>query len=268
LAPHAEPAVSYAFHTDAGSYFAAQRQIGRRQLWPRFGAFLRARPNPLVLEIGCGEAGVLAAFLERGCRALGLDSSAPRVQRAARFLMPYLDSGQLQLGVADAMHWSPPQRPDLIILKDVLEHLVGHEHALARFSDWLRPGGRMFLAFPPWAMPFGGHQQLLRHPVLCRLPWIHLLPEHLLQALLRSANEPEALRSALRELRASRVTLDSLESTIRRRGWKILERTLWFSNPIYAWKFGIPALRWPRWWGSLRGLRDVTSTAAYYVLEP
>ena len=70
--------MAYAYHDDKKRYFEHQYRVTAEHVIP----FVE-RSGPLsaaarVLEIGCAEAGVLRAFLERGATAVGVDSSARR----------------------------------------------------------------------------------------------------------------------------------------------------------------------------------------------
>jgi 2-polyprenyl-3-methyl-5-hydroxy-6-metoxy-1,4-benzoquinol methylase len=62
------------------------------------------------------------------------------------------------------------------LLKDVIEHIHDQPKLIAWMKSYLAPNGTIFFGFPPWQMPFGGHQQLCRNKVLAKLPYYHLLP--------------------------------------------------------------------------------------------
>jgi len=75
---HASPSLSvhiamFEFHQDKRTYFDYQYRTAKEYILP----FVR-KNHPLpqaakVLEIGCGEAGVLKAFLEEGCECVGIE---------------------------------------------------------------------------------------------------------------------------------------------------------------------------------------------------
>ena len=52
---------------------------------------------------------------------------------------------------------------DVIILKDVIEHVPEQEKFVPYLKNFLKPGGQIFFGFPPWYMPFGGHQQVCKN---------------------------------------------------------------------------------------------------------
>ncbi len=82
---------------------------------------------------------------------------------------------------------------DLIILKDVIEHIHDQDAILSRLRNFLKPGGHIFFGFPPWQMPFGGHQQVLAHRLLSRTPYFHLLPVPLYRGILKAFGETPSL---------------------------------------------------------------------------
>src|SRR5690606_22371864 len=73
---------------------------------------------------------------------------------------------------------------DLIIMRDVIEHIPNQELFMKYVKKFLKSDGKFFLAFPPWQNPFGGHQQVCRNNLLSKLPWFHLLPKNLYKLVL------------------------------------------------------------------------------------
>uniref|UniRef100_UPI003FEF9222 class I SAM-dependent methyltransferase n=1 Tax=Alistipes shahii TaxID=328814 RepID=UPI003FEF9222 len=65
---------------------------------------------------------------------------------------------------------------DLIILRDVIEHVEDQPRLMARLAELLAPDGVLFVAYPPWRMPFGGHQQMAVSRFAAHFHWLHLLP--------------------------------------------------------------------------------------------
>ena len=60
-------------HEIMRSYFEMNVHHTGRHVIPFIEKYKRLLPGTRVLEIGCGEAGVLKAFLNRGCIGLGVD---------------------------------------------------------------------------------------------------------------------------------------------------------------------------------------------------
>ncbi|MBI5007556.1 MAG: class I SAM-dependent methyltransferase [Nitrosomonadales bacterium] len=99
-------------------------------------------PDARVLDIGCGNGGLLLALREQGFSQLtGMDPSSACV-------------AHLQERGLAAMHGclgDPPsgrERFDLIILSHVLEHLLDPRSALSSLRELLNPGGHIYVETP------------------------------------------------------------------------------------------------------------------------
>lgn len=100
-----------------------------------------------VLDIGCGDAGVLIAFAERGASCAGLELDDKSLQRAAVRAHEHAVDIDLRKGIAEALPWAA-ERFDLVILDNVLEHVTDREQTLAEIFRVLRPGGLLYMVTP------------------------------------------------------------------------------------------------------------------------
>ena len=170
--------MAFHFHKNRDLYIRQQRANAAEFLIPFIEEALPIVEGMHVMEIGCGEGGVLKAFLDRGCQGVGIELLKGKAERARDTLKAEISSGQaivMNKNIYDidvAADFS--SLFDLIILKDVIEHIHDQDAILSRLRDFLRPGGHIFFGFPPWQMPFGGHQQVLAHRLLSRTPYFHL----------------------------------------------------------------------------------------------
>ena len=258
----------FEFHADRNRYFEIQLLNARQHVLPFIAQQLPIRPGLRVLEIGCGEGGVLKAFLDAGCTGVGVELDESRVVDANRFLSNEIASGSLTILSKDIYQVdieSDLQGPfDLILLKDVIEHIHDQSKLIGWMKQFLKPGGAIFFGFPPWQMPFGGHQQTCRSR-LSRLPYIHLLPRPLYQALLRWKKEPVA---DLLEIRDTRITIERFERICSEQGYRIAQSTHYLLNPIYEWKFGWKARRQFSVIRAVPYLRNYLTTCVYYLITP
>ncbi len=261
----------FEFHTDKARYFEMQRRTAAEYILPRVHAAL-ARPRPWrVLEVGCAEAGVLKAFLDAGHEGVGIELETWRADLARDFLAAEIEEGRVEIRTDNIYEVEPGDFGaggfDVIILKDVIEHIPAQERMLPRLGEFLAPGGVIFFGFPPWQMPFGGHQQIARSKRVTRVPWLHLLPETLYSRYLRRAGESEHIVNELESIRDTRMTIERFEQLCEESDLRVRERTLWLFNPIYAMKFGLTARALPKPLAVVRGLRNLYTTAAYYIVE-
>ncbi|MGZ3814258.1 MAG: hypothetical protein ACXVB0_01770 [Mucilaginibacter sp.] len=121
-------------------------------------------------------------------------------------------------------------------MKDVIEHIYQNEKLLAILKANLTPFGFIFLGFPPWRMPFGGHQQVCRSKFLSPLPGFHLLPANLYKAVLSALHEEIDFLVGIRQIGLS---IRGFEKLAKLSGFNIVGKEEYLINPIYEFKFGI-----------------------------
>ncbi len=227
--------------------------------------------NKSVLEIGCGEGGVLLAFLERDCRCVGVDISRAKIDYMKKNMRGQIDAGRLAVFLDDVFVPESDsikgQRFDIIILKDTIEHLYNHDRVLMELKNYLAPNGVVFIAFPPWTMPYGGHQQMAASK-LGKLPWYHLLPRPVYRGLLKIFGESRQKIAGLMRNADTHITTRRFEKLVRQTGFRVLARQFYFINPIYQYKFGLKARKQAKWVASLPVVRDFGSTTCYYLIGP
>lgn len=259
----------FEFHADRKRYFDIQRENAEQYVIPFIEQAFPIRPGQRVLEIGCGEAGVLLAFLERGCTGVGVELDAPRLVHAAQWTKEYLDAGKVKYIDKDIYKVEVEQelggKFDIIILKDVIEHIYDQPKLIAEMKRLLTPSGVIFFGFPPWQMPFGGHQQICKGKWLSKLPWYHLLPRGLYKYILRRNNENV---TEMMEIRDTRITIERFERIAKQTGYRIAESTHFLINPIYKYKFGWKARKQFGIIRHLPWLRNFVTTCVYYLITP
>lgn len=257
-------------HRDRQRYFQEQAVTTERYVIPFVSPFLELGPGSRVLEVGCGEGGNLLPFLELGCECVGVDLNTAQVDRARAFFADHPQSELLQLRAEDIYDSSPDRLGtfDFIFLRDVIEHIFDQERFMAYIQAFLRPGGVLFLGFPPWYMPFGGHQQICQNRWLSKWPWLHLLPRGIYHQVLKAAGEPEVIIRELLEIAETGISIERLRGIVRRTGYATLREQLWLVNPNYEVKFGLRPRRQWAFLGALPGLRDFVTTCVYCALRP
>lgn len=107
-------------------------------------AGIQPRPGLRVADLGCGAGPGLRYFAARGVAAIGLDI-APAGLRAARALLPGSRLVCADLGAGLPLRSASL---DLVILREVIEHVVDVASLLAECRRVLRPGGWLVLTTP------------------------------------------------------------------------------------------------------------------------
>jgi SAM-dependent methyltransferase len=223
-----------------------------------------------VMEVGCAEGGVLLPFLQKGCSCVGVDLAEGRVEQAKEFLFDYVQQAKATLvaqNIYDEDFVDKYQGSfDIIILKDVIEHVPEQGKFIPHLTRFLRPGGQIFFGFPPWHMPFGGHQQICEGKLASKLPYYHILPRGLYTALLKALGESEGNIIALQEIWDTRITIGQFEQFIQQADLKVLRKQHYLINPIYKYKFGLQPRKQLDFIGSIPYLRNFITTCVYYTV--
>ena len=100
-----------------------------------------------ALDIGCGFGGYTTALQEAGSRAIGIDLNSVRISR-----LPVKVAG-------DALCMPfPSERFTLVICSSLIEHVPDPIQLLVEIDRILKPKGYLYLSYPPFYSPSGGHQ--------------------------------------------------------------------------------------------------------------
>jgi SAM-dependent methyltransferase len=254
-------------HKNKIRYFTEQGLTSEKFVVPFLADLVTYTPKTSVLEIGCGEAGNLKPFLDMGCNCTGIDISCGRIELAKEFYSDHPNRQNLTLICSDIYLVNPDHKFDVIIMRDVIEHIPDQEKFMGFIKDFLQPEGKFFLAFPPWQNPFGGHQQLCMSRLLSKLPWLHLFPWPIYRLVLKIFGESEGTITGLKEIKDTGISIERFERILRNENYKTQKRVFWFINPNYQTKFGLKPRKQSRFISSLPWLRNFFTTAMYYVIS-
>jgi SAM-dependent methyltransferase len=125
------------------SAYAREQQRAEREAWFLSPVVRRLGPRPRVLEVGCA-LGFLIEALRRfaPCEVTGVDVSAFAARFAARaFGLP------VRVGTLEEARF-PDQSFDLVLQKDLLEHVRKPREHLVETYRVLAPGGLVWLVTP------------------------------------------------------------------------------------------------------------------------
>ena len=261
----------YEFHGNTARYFELTRKVTEEYIYPYLQTHQAIKPNMRVLEIGCGEAGVLKYFASQGHQVFGIELEQARIEQAMQFLAPEIENAQAKFLNKDIYDVNVQEDIghtfDLIILKDVIEHIPNQEKFIPELKRYLAPGGFVFMAFPPWQMPFGGHQQVLHYKWASRIPYAHLLPRKLYSTYLRAMGCNPRSIEIMQEIKDTGMSIERFDRIHKLNNYTIVNRRLYLFNPIYKYKFGISPRRqiWPI--TAIPFLRNFVTMGAYYLLK-
>ncbi|OJY90882.1 MAG: SAM-dependent methyltransferase [Sphingobacteriales bacterium 40-81] len=258
----------FEFHADRRRYFEIQLENAEKYVIPFIEEKFALQPGMRILEIGCGEGGVLKAFINRGCTGVGVELDPARVEMAKEYLPEDIASGKFIL-LAKDIYESDVERDfngafDIIILKDVIEHIHNQPRLIRWMKTFLKPSGTIFFGFPPWYMPFGGHQQICKSFV-SKLPYIHLLPRFMYRGILKSKGENV---EEMMEIRDTGISIERFEKICKQEGYAILHKKHYLLNPIYEWKFGWKPIKQAGIVSAIPFVRNFFTTCVYYCIIP
>ncbi|MCB9262969.1 MAG: methyltransferase domain-containing protein [Flavobacteriales bacterium] len=260
----------FEFHGDMQRYHDITREVTENYVIPFIQKSTDFSGKLHVLEIGSGEAGVLNAFTKLGHQCVGIELSPERVQRAENLMKTEIESGQIRFIAKNIYDINPNDfnpKFNIIILKDVIEHIHEQEKIMIRLKEFLATDGLIFFGFPPWYMPFGGHQQVAKSKLGSKLPYYHLLPMPLFKFALKLFGEKPAMIEGLVEIKETGISIERFERIAKNAGFKIDQKLFYLFNPIYQYKFGVKPRQQSALINHIPFLRNFVTTCVYYNLK-
>jgi len=255
-------------HANREQYFKEQIYTTEKYVIPFVREIRPVDQSIDVLEIGCGEGGNLMPFLDMGCkRVVGVDLSATKIENAKTYFVDHARKNEIELIAADIYDTNELGKFDLVFTRDVIEHIHNQDRFFEVLKQYLKPGGHFFAAFPPWYMPYGGHQQICRNKFVSKLPYFHILPVFLYKGILKMFGENAATIESLLEIKETGISIDRLERILNKRGYQIDKRVRYFINPNYEAKFKMkPRVIWG-FIGAIPFVRNFWVTAGWYLVS-
>lgn len=255
-------------HTDRQQYFDELTLTSEKYFAPFIESHKTILPDCSVLEIGCGEGGNLLPFAKKGCKVTGIDLSETRIDQARTFFSDNRLEGTFIHGdIFTSGHFLTESRSyDIIIIHDVIEHVMAKKQLLEIAAGQLRKNGVIFVGFPPWQMPFGGHQQIARTKIVSTLPFLHLLPCSLYRKYLKICGETLKKIDELLDIKACGTTVEMFKEITNSLALKNTKEVFYFINPHYETKFGLKPRILSPLVSSIKGFRNYFTTSYFCLL--
>lgn len=126
-----------------------------------------------VLDMGCGAAGKSLYYVSQGAkRVVGVDIVQKYEREAADFAKKLGYQNRFTFVCASAFDLPFPDSSfDTIIMNDFMEHVSEPAAALKEAYRLLKPGGRIFVNFPPYYHPYGAHLTDAINTPWCQVWW-------------------------------------------------------------------------------------------------
>ena len=257
-------------YSDKPRYFEIQYLNSRDSIIPFLEGVYTPKKNDAILEIGSAEGGVLKAFTELECKCTGIELMEHRVGFANEFMAEEIEKGLANFISEDIYNIdtnSLPNKFDLIILKDVIEHIHNQEKFMKRVEEFLTDDGVIFFGFPSWRMPYGGHQQCAESKLLAKLPYYHLLPMFAYKMILKLFGEKESLIDGLIEVKETGISTNRFEKLCAVNNFKIKKKIKYLVAPIYEYKLGYKTKVLPKWIAAIPFFNDYFTFQSYYAIK-
>lgn len=257
------------FHSDLSQKFRQQYLNTKSSTIP-FIESVTSINNKRIMEIGCGEGGILKAFTDIGCSCLGIDLSISKIEYANKVMKDEISNGAITFISDDIYNLVNNGQYygqfDLVILKDTIEHIYNKKKLLLMIKNFLNSRGMVFIAFPPWNSPYGGHQQMA-NTKFGKLPYYHLLPRSFYKWLLKLFGESEQKVQGLIDHINTRMSIKNFEKLLVSCDYIQIKKELYLINPIYEFKFGLKPIKQLPVIRSINWFRDFVSTTCYYLVR-
>ncbi len=258
----------FEFHKDLTRYFEMNVSNSQEFIVPFINAVKPLQKGMRALDIGCGEGGVVKPLLDMGLTAVGVELNPDRIRDAKVFLADHVQQNHISFVSKDIYtqgienEWGG-EKFDLIILKDVIEHIFDQQKLIAHLQNFLKGDGVIFFGFPPWQMPYGGHQQLLQNKYLSKIPYYHLLPMPLYRGIMKAAKEDVV---NMTDIKQTGISIERFEKIVNNTGFKILNKKHYLLNPIYRYKFGWRPKEQFTLLAGIPWVRNFFTTCVYYLI--
>jgi SAM-dependent methyltransferase len=252
-------------------YRRYQRTLAREYLIPIFSRWGVDLKGKKLLEVGCGNGGCAAEFSRAGCHVVMMDIDERLVGLAGEHndregVTAEAFAGDVRNEAAPFWRRGPF---DIVMFRDVMEHLERPAAVLRIVRRFLSPVGVVLVVFPPYYSPYGAHQQILPRKKFLfvpynKLPYIQMLPERMFLRLVRGegpSNEEVARLSTIR------LTIRKFEKEIREAGFVEREKRTYLSRPSFALRYGLPVVD-AGILGRVPLVAEAAVTAVYYLLAP
>ncbi|MFT5229877.1 MAG: SAM-dependent methyltransferase [Urechidicola sp.] len=229
--------MSFDFHSNRDKYFNLQKTNTDKYIIPFIEQFKKIESSLKVLEVGCRDGGVLHPFLQRGCYITGVELSPNMLLEAKKRYSDNIERSEANFIAMDIHDFDSSEKFDIIILKDVIEHVYHHDKLIKKLKTLMSSDGVIYFGYPPWQNPYGGHQQVANNKILSKIPYYHLLPNFLYYGILKLAKEKSF--KFLKATKETRISIEGFRKYMSSNGLTIWKEELYLINPMYEAKFGI-----------------------------
>lgn len=212
-----------------------------------------------ILEVGCAEGGFLKVLQDLGMKVTGIEIAPHRV-KIAKQKNPELDIRVMD--VTDPEIVEELGSYDMVVLRDVIEHVPDRNAAFLVINKLLENKGYLYITFPPKYSGFAGHQQNCRS-IMKHIPYIHILPGFLIRMLGRLLNEKQnSIEGIIRNFKDG-LTIHTFEKLYTKHRFHSIVKELFIFRPVFKIRFNLNPQKIP----NIPLLREFTAFGCEYLLQ-
>lgn len=226
----------------AEKHYYEQLKFTDTYLIPYFEKHIENFSECKVLEVGCAEGGFVKFLHDKGMTVKGVELEEARV-KIANEKAPELDI--VQGDITDKQIVSKlGGNYDLIVMRDVIEHVPDREAAFENLRNLLKDSGWLYITFPPRFSGFAGHQQngksFFRY-----IPYLHLAPDFIIRKLGKYLNESDKLIKHVITNYKIGLTISKFEKLSGKYNFEPVIKDFFLFRPIYKIRFGVNTIKIP-----------------------
>jgi SAM-dependent methyltransferase len=241
-------------------HFNEQKRFTKSYILPYFEAHLPDFKTMKILEVGCAEAGFLDVLYEMKIEATGLELEQGRVDIALKnnpnlnVMVGDITDDQIVIKIGKSF--------DLIVMRDVIEHIPNRISAFRNLNKLLNPNGYLYITFPPRFSGFAGHQQNAKS-ILRLVPYLHLLPNFIIRLFGKLFNEKsDFMESIILNYRIG-LTIRAFENFYSHSHFKAMVKELFLFRPVFKIRLNITSRKFP----NIPLLREFFAFGCEYLLQ-
>jgi len=212
-----------------------------------------------ILEVGCAEGGTIKKLSDYGANVRGIELEPARVDLALNI------SPDLNIEIGDItdnnIFAAIGETFDLIIIRDVIEHITDKLAAFGNLTRLLRAGGFLYITFPPRYSPFAGHQQHAQS-IIAKGPYIHLLPSIIFKWLCKSLGETDFFIEQVLNNYRNGLSIGSFIKIFNKFDFENFEMKLFLIRPIFKTRFSLNLVKIL----NLPGIREIGTLGCETIL--
>lgn len=212
-----------------------------------------------IMEVGCAEGGTIRKLSDYGARVQGIELEPARVELALD-INPDLN---IEIGDITDKHIfkNIGETFDLIIIRDVIEHILDKQTAFGNLARLLKTGGTLYITFPPLYSPFAGHQQHAKS-LIAKGPYIYLLPLVIFRWLCKSLGESDYFIQQVLSNYHNGLSINSFIKMYNNHGFINKETKYFLMRPIFKTRFGLNIVEIP----NIHGIRGIIALGCESIL--